>query len=597
MSHPDPWSGRPLTHLGLAIPGSEPDLALPSGFTFPGMTEIRETAQYGRALFATRSYEIGEVVVAEKPLLVMPTSESSAASPFLDAVTSFAAAPKHVQDTVLQMYAPALGGLDSLRDIPAEFHAHVRTLRGYSAADLRSFASSQAAVKAFGKASPPSPDVIARIALISIFNAFQWKGKHPSTGKSCTGVAHFPTIAICAHACDNNASYRWSEERGEQLLIAVRPIAAGEMITDNYIGDYDVSAGTDARRMLLAAEKGFWCTCSRCSTGLDTLSGVPCPECVVRIADDSEDTGLLNALPEAITVASNEWTPTAKEDVQVYPDQQLRDSGEPSFWHCQKCKHYFNDAQVLPRQGQLDGRALYLDMQCRVLQFDRALSRGAKVRDESDVLQQQRTISRVYGTEHWMVAIYNRVLVDLLTTYLKPSNGSQVLSTSSASVKKLKEQTHLLVEVWTQLHWFATAYAGSYLPVTRYLGGRMVLVASSLLSSPSRTEKTARVLALRLLKTVVEAPSAEAPVDAGDLTEARKLFDAHGGVSGLEAACAAREEGSAPLTPACAVPACSASGTLRCSRCREANYCSKEHQVADWPRHKRQCTPAPAHGQ
>jgi len=30
----------------------------------------------------------------------------------------------------------------------------------------------------------------------------------------------------------------------------------------------------------------------------------------------------------------------------------------------------------------------------------------------------------------------------------------------------------------------------------------------------------------------------------------------------------------------------------RCSRCKSATYCSKEHQAADWPRHKRECTQA-----
>src|SRR5690554_4872015 len=29
---------------------------------------------------------------------------------------------------------------------------------------------------------------------------------------------------------------------------------------------------------------------------------------------------------------------------------------------------------------------------------------------------------------------------------------------------------------------------------------------------------------------------------------------------------------------------------LRCSRCKVVKYCSKEHQIQDWPNHKHQCT-------
>ena len=34
---------------------------------------------------------------------------------------------------------------------------------------------------------------------------------------------------------------------------------------------------------------------------------------------------------------------------------------------------------------------------------------------------------------------------------------------------------------------------------------------------------------------------------------------------------------------------CVKAGSLRCSQCKQANYCSKECQRADWKKHKKQC--------
>ena len=34
---------------------------------------------------------------------------------------------------------------------------------------------------------------------------------------------------------------------------------------------------------------------------------------------------------------------------------------------------------------------------------------------------------------------------------------------------------------------------------------------------------------------------------------------------------------------------CPAEGTKQCSRCKEVHYCSKEHKVEDWKRHRKTC--------
>ncbi|KAH8918697.1 hypothetical protein BT69DRAFT_388644 [Atractiella rhizophila] len=42
----------------------------------------------------------------------------------------------------------------------------------------------------------------------------------------------------------------------------------------------------------------------------------------------------------------------------------------------------------------------------------------------------------------------------------------------------------------------------------------------------------------------------------------------------------------------CNLPSCDRTGSLRCSRCKTAFYCSGEHQKTAWPTHKAECKPA-----
>ena len=56
---------------------------------------------------------------------------------------------------------------------------------------------------------------------------------------------------------------------------------------------------------------------------------------------------------------------------------------------------------------------------------------------------------------------------------------------------------------------------------------------------------------------------------------------------------ASKESVNGKTKPKCANTICSKTSVHRCSRCLAAAFCSKQCQVAAWPRHQLQCVPAP----
>lgn len=79
----------------------------------------------------------------------------------------------------------------------------------------------------------------------------------------------------------------------------------------------------------------------------------------------------------------------------------------------------------------------------------------------------------------------------------------------------------------------------------------------------------------------------ECPRDFRDMNaEARRDSEAQ-----LSSTAARREQRQTEKAP-CHAPGCEEVGASLCSRCRKVGYCSKEHQRADWGRHKKECKPS-----
>lgn len=78
-------------------------------------------------------------------------------------------------------------------------------------------------------------------------------------------AAVFATICRLNHACVPNAHHEWNDELGMETVHALRPIARGEELTISYL----LPAGRprDERQQMLSQQFGFVCGCALC--GLD----------------------------------------------------------------------------------------------------------------------------------------------------------------------------------------------------------------------------------------------------------------------------------------------------------------------------------------
>ncbi|KAJ7736862.1 hypothetical protein B0H16DRAFT_1223266, partial [Mycena metata] len=174
---------------------------------------IHESGNKGLGMFATRPIARGEVIVAERPILV-----------------------SHPRLSVH----------------PDQKHAfHESALAGLSA-------GAQTAISTLRNAHQETPDV-GRIRGILLTNALAAQIPHDSTHTHYSAL--FAQLCRANHDCAPNAHYSFSAETFTGRLSALRAIDAEEEIT---IGYTDVAAPRAARRQSLAEKYIFECHCTTC---------------------------------------------------------------------------------------------------------------------------------------------------------------------------------------------------------------------------------------------------------------------------------------------------------------------------------------------
>ena len=234
------------------------------------MSRVEVHPTLGRVVIATRSFGLGDVVLAEQPLIVFPSLVHQADQ--IAFLRAFADATPDAQAAILDVHHPPLDD-DSNWRVPA---------RRSEAAALKGFCAMSA-----GR--------IHKLLLISDTNAHGYTGHSVEFGevvgpfRGPGRAALFDLGSKVAHSCRPNVLYDSKTAHGGLEYRACRPIAEGEMLTYSYIGDLWCSTIAERRAELLTT-KAFVCMCPRCVQP-DPARAVRCPnnKCAsFALASDSE---------------------------------------------------------------------------------------------------------------------------------------------------------------------------------------------------------------------------------------------------------------------------------------------------------------------
>ena len=212
------------------------------------MTEVRETSETGKALFATRDYAIGDTVLQEdRPLAILSRSLSLEES-----------------DNPFTAMAQACRQTFDLPDVEAKllslYHPHADTT---NPAEQELYKSSQSAA---GR----NHERLHKIIMVACCNSFQ-------------GGYLYEQASRINHSCQPNAVVNIQDDDTGALLVQAltTPIASNEEITISYAGLY-LYADARARQCILRRDKYFDCTCMRCQAAVDPANTIPCTVCHPR---------------------------------------------------------------------------------------------------------------------------------------------------------------------------------------------------------------------------------------------------------------------------------------------------------------------------
>jgi hypothetical protein len=229
----------PALSLSLSSPNTIPPHATPYP-PYPSYT-ILGTPTKGFGMFAHRAIKAGEVILVEHPVLIVP-------------------------ERPLPPDTPAWDNLAS--DLPEREHAEMLTM-----ANCRSRAECPNRVEGIVRTNAILLDLTPTNAKTT-----------PSTrahSQKFGGV--FLKINRCNHSCGPNATHKWVLSNLSSTLYALRDIAIGEEITTFYT---DVTQPRDTRRVELARNHRFRCTCPHCSPSSTTEEEAAA---IIKQSDDIRD--------------------------------------------------------------------------------------------------------------------------------------------------------------------------------------------------------------------------------------------------------------------------------------------------------------------
>eukprot|EP00933_Yihiella_yeosuensis_P013489 TRINITY_DN12479_c0_g1_i1.p1 TRINITY_DN12479_c0_g1~~TRINITY_DN12479_c0_g1_i1.p1 ORF type:complete len:480 (+),score=86.60 TRINITY_DN12479_c0_g1_i1:36-1442(+) len=230
------------------------------------MAGVESKAVPGRgvALFATKDFDVGSVILEETPLVTFEIG-SSARIVGLDEICSKHQVPK-------EMFYSVIAVLEAGEKVQAK----VDELFCPSDDDINAFEACREQYRivrscldaAFeSEVLPKKVDVqrFWKLLLICQCNAVEVS----------QGMALFETFSRGNHSCRPNAWH--CMQKGRKVIRAVRSLKAGDEITYSYLGLQDLLKGSSIRNKELELTKCFSCSCDYCC--LDTSRAFHCPKC------------------------------------------------------------------------------------------------------------------------------------------------------------------------------------------------------------------------------------------------------------------------------------------------------------------------------
>ena len=223
--------------------------------------------ELGRVLIATKDFQIGDIVIKEKPLVVYNSMIE-----LIHKVNQLSSTEKEL---LYDMHH---------RDFkinPPQFEECRRFMN-----ESLDICKTEELFK-FLKNNGMSIDDVSRILHISNFNAHNFVGSNStyiedssSSNSENTRTALFYLGSKVAHSCDPNCAYTSKVCDDDDidntydvlLYTAIKPIKVGDIISFSYINP---RLSTEDRRALLMREKDFFCECSKCA-GYDHNRGLAC---------------------------------------------------------------------------------------------------------------------------------------------------------------------------------------------------------------------------------------------------------------------------------------------------------------------------------
>ncbi|THV07612.1 SET domain-containing protein [Dendrothele bispora CBS 962.96] len=221
----------------LSVPGfpeaiPRPDPARPLPYT------IAESPGKGTGMFAARDIEWGELILAERPMLVIPTT--------FRAVGGIICPPDFTKDQVQQAYMNAIEStMETLVNrMPMEYQEAYKKLWNCHENDGSGPLFGIARTNGFGIGDYDEPTDPA----------------FPDTKNGYSGT--FKNLSRINHSCRPNVDRDWDSPTFSLQIRASKPIKKGEEITITYIGNLTDPASARQREL---ASYGFTCACEACS--------------------------------------------------------------------------------------------------------------------------------------------------------------------------------------------------------------------------------------------------------------------------------------------------------------------------------------------